>query len=81
MYLGETLLLVRTLGKNITVRSVGLTQDEPEKNIKGLLVNPPTWKYDGLWVLIPKHDDNFTRIKDYIGCTLKNTDSCQKLID
>ncbi len=81
MFLGEALLVARTSGKDIVIRSVGITQDEPQKNKKGLLINPPQWKYDGRWVLIPKQDDNFDKIKAYVECVVKNSLYCESLVN
>lgn len=59
------------------IRSTGLTQDEPEKEIAGLLINPPVWQYEGKWVLIPKHGD-YTRIHEYIECVVSSSPECER---
>lgn len=73
----EKLSLGRILSsyKNIRLRPLSLDYGDKEKNIKGFLVNPPLWQYNGTWVLIPR-TDNFDEIHQYINCHLKDT-NCQ----
>lgn len=78
---GEVAVLARALASSSRhLRTATLTQDEPEKGQRGLLVNPPVWQYDGKWVLIPKHGD-FTRIGEYVRCVLSNKSSCEALLE
>lgn len=78
---GEALLAGRIfLQGSQKIRSIGLTQDLPEKNQPGLLINPPTWGYDGRWVLIPKADD-YSVVHDYIQCELAEKECEQLLIN
>lgn len=79
--LGEELLLSR-LGSNLTkkVTTAALTLDEPEKQKRGLLINPPTWQYDNKWVLVPKADD-FSRIKDYVKCLYTTQTKCEDFLN
>lgn len=37
--------------------------------LEALLINPPTWEYNGAWVLIPK-SGNFKDLSAYISCSL-----------
>ncbi len=62
------------------IRSFGLTQDEPEKEITGLLINPPVWQYEGKWVLIPKHKD-YSQIHAYISCVMNAASECEKFFE
>lgn len=80
MLLGEEIIFGRALLANTqSVRQAALTQDEPEKGKLGLLINPPQWQYDGLWVLVPKHED-FNQIHVYIECVLENKTGCEELV-
>lgn len=74
MVFGRVLAITRSY-----IRTAALTQDEPDKDKIGLLVNPPLWQYDGKWVLIPKHGD-FTRIGEYVKCVLTNSPQCEALL-
>ncbi len=40
--------------------------------LSDFFINPPLWKYNGLWVLEPKIG-NFDEVKQYITCSLKNS--------
>lgn len=76
---GEALLIGRIFWQGSqTIRSIGLTQDLPEKNQPGLLINPPTWGYDGRWVLIPKADD-YSVVHEYVKCELAQQ-QCEHLL-
>ncbi len=44
----------------------------------GILVNPPSWEYDGRWVLVPKNND-FPLLHEYIACRSARKDSCEAL--
>ncbi|HCM37328.1 MAG: Cell envelope-related function transcriptional attenuator, LytR/CpsA family [Candidatus Gottesmanbacteria bacterium GW2011_GWB1_43_11] len=80
MSLGEVMLAGRPFVLNQEqVRTSALIQDEPEKKITGLLVNPPQWQYDGKWVLIPKHGD-FGQIGKYVDCVIENQTNCEELV-
>jgi len=52
-----------------TIRRIKLDYGNPQKNIKGFLENPPEWKYDGAWILLPR-TGNFDEIHAYIECQL-----------
>jgi|SRR3989344_2171413 len=76
----DTLLIGRSfIGTSPIVRTGILTQDEPEKNKIGLLINPPLWQYDDKWVLIPKHTD-FKQIGKYIACVIENQSNCEEFM-
>lgn len=77
----DLLVLVRLYTQgNQKIQGISLTQDIPEKQEKGLLVNPPVYQYAGKWVLIPKHGD-FSRIAEYIRCQLEERTDCETLIE
>jgi polyisoprenyl-teichoic acid--peptidoglycan teichoic acid transferase len=80
MKLGDILITARITERNPAVKNIYLTQDEPEKKIPGLLINPPVWKYDGKWVLIPKHGD-YERIHEYISCIIEAKANCEELLN
>lgn len=61
--------------KGATVRRLSLDFGDQEKNIKGFLVNPPLWQYEGTWVLVPRKD-NFDEIHKFVQCHLKDA-NCQ----
>jgi LCP family protein required for cell wall assembly len=76
MPIGDIVLAVKTIYDTTpNIRSYGLIQDEPEKGIAGLLINPPLWQYDGAWVLVPKHKD-LTQIHAYTQCLLSAAANC-----
>jgi len=50
--------------KDNPVRSVPLTSS-PDENGVAILYHPPTFKYNGEWVLIPK-DNNWNALKQYV---------------
>jgi LCP family protein required for cell wall assembly len=77
--LHQALILGRILKNEFSMRTTVLTQDEPDKQKVGLLVNPPLWQYDGAWVLVPKHE-GFTAIGKYIQCVIENTSECSELL-
>ena len=80
MLLGEEAIFGRTLLTNTqSIRQAALTQYEPEKEKPGLLINPPQWQYNGLWVLAPKQGD-FSQIHEYVGCVLENNGECEELV-
>jgi len=80
MLLGEEAIFGRALLANTqSIRQAAITQDEPEKGNPGLLINPPQWQYNGLWVLVPKSED-FSQIHAYVGCVLENTGDCERLV-
>lgn len=81
MPLDQLLLLGRILPKvTKTIRSIALVQDEPEKGIAGLLINPPQSQYDGKWVLVPKQGD-FGQIGKYITCVVNDARACEKFVE
>jgi len=60
--------------QDISARHLVLDTGDLSKDIPGLLVNPPLWQYDGIWVLAPR-SGTFEEIHEFISCNLKN-DSC-----
>ena len=50
-------------------RQIRLDTGDDQKNIKGILENPPTWQYDGQWVLVPK-DTDYDKFEEYLDCHL-----------
>ncbi|MBI4058198.1 LCP family protein [Candidatus Gottesmanbacteria bacterium] len=78
---GEALVLGRMILKSSqNMRRTALTQDIPEKKLKGLLINPPQLEYNNLWVLVPKHQDN-THISGFIQCYIEGKSDCEKFLD
>ncbi len=77
--LGESLVFLNVFNHDLkNLSNINLVQDEPEKNIKGLLVNPPLWQYDNKWVLVPKAGSgNFTQIHLYVKCLIENNTNCE----
>lgn len=73
MKLGEQLLFFKYFIKEAShgFRSLVLDDGNDEKKVAGYLVNPPLWKYEGSWVLIPR-TGNFEEIHRYISCQLEN---------
>lgn len=71
-----TLSDMMSLGKyylfnsDIKIRQVVLDTGDNVKKIPGLLVNPPLWEYNGIWVLTPRSGD-YQEIHEYISCQLK----------
>ncbi|OGG02276.1 hypothetical protein A2W14_00930 [Candidatus Gottesmanbacteria bacterium RBG_16_37_8] len=63
------------VNQNPTIRQVVLDTGDDVRNIPGLLVNPPLWQYDGVWVLVPRTGD-YTEIHQYISCQLEGG-NCQ----
>lgn len=57
------------------IRHLILDTGNEEKNSKGFLINPPTWQYNGTWVLVPRTGD-FQEIQKYISCKLQDL-NCQ----
>jgi len=55
--------------KNKTVRAITFS-DKPDENGITILYNPPTNRYKGEWVLIPK-DNNWIALKKYLANLLK----------
>ena len=55
------------------IRHIVLDTGDPQKGRIGLLVNPPVWQYDGLWVLAPSSGD-FGQIQKYIQCQIQKKD-------
>lgn len=51
---------------------IGLDWGDDPNHTNGLLINPPAWQYNDVWVLIPR-DENFKQIHEYIQCRLYNT--------
>lgn len=79
--LGESLLLGRIFIRSKTqVRSISLTQDEPQKGKPGLLLNPPLRQYGGVWVLVPKHE-GYGEIHRYISCVIEAASGCDELLN
>jgi len=77
---GEALIYGRIYLKSETGPvQIGLAFDQPENNLVGLLINPPLWQYDGLWVLVPK-SGTFTEIHEYIKCSVKEFRDCKEFI-
>lgn len=68
------------LENNQKIRAFGLTQDEPDKNHKGLLINPPLWQYDGKWVLVPKSGD-YLEIQKYVNCLIQYETDCESSVN
>jgi len=56
--------------KDKPIHTVLLT-DSPDKNGVTILENPPTSKYNGEWVLVPK-DNNWNALKQYLKNQLTN---------
>jgi hypothetical protein len=82
MKLGEELILGKSLiNKNYNIRSFGIAWEDPLTKKLGLLINPPQWQYENLWVLIPKHDNSFARIGQYLSCVIENQTNCEKLYE
>jgi LCP family protein required for cell wall assembly len=50
-----------------SIKHLTLDDGDPQNKIKGLLVNPPLWKYGGAWVLIPE-GGTFENIHTYMKC-------------
>ncbi len=73
MKLSEQILLAKYFLKSLTsnIRNLSLDTGNEEKKIKGFLVNPPLWQYDGAWVLVPR-GGNFEEINEFISCNLTN---------
>src|SRR3989338_247241 len=61
--------------RNPTIRQVVLDTGNEVNKIPGLLINPPLWQYDGIWLLVPRTGD-YKEIHDYISCQLKKA-NCQ----
>ncbi len=62
--------------RKLTLESDSVQFAESKKEKKpSYLVNPPIWKYDGLWVLEPR-TGNFAEIHNYISCQFENP-NCQ----
>ncbi|RJR14571.1 LytR family transcriptional regulator [Candidatus Microgenomates bacterium] len=81
MDLSEELLLGRAFTSfDAPLVSTALTQDMPEEEKLGLLINPPLWQYDGKWVLIPKHE-TFDQAHAYIKCVVLDERDCDKLLE
>jgi len=59
----------------ISIRQVILDTGDNVNKIPGLLINPPLWQYDGIWVLVPRTGD-YQEIHQYIACQLEKKD-CQ----
>lgn len=59
--------------KSGKIQSAVLDFGNQEKNLPGLLANPPIGKdYSNQWVLIPRiGNGNFSEIKNYVGCEIK----------
>lgn len=55
------------------IRKIVLDDGNDEKGTKGFLVNPPLWKYSGMWVLIPR-SETFDEIHKFISCNLEIPD-------
>lgn len=58
---------------NQNFRQISLDSGNKVQGREGLLINPPLWQYDGIWVLIPKNED-YSQIYDYIACSLEKDD-------
>ncbi|MBI5452556.1 hypothetical protein HY945_03770, partial [Candidatus Gottesmanbacteria bacterium] len=54
------------------IRKIVLDSGDEKKGIKGFLVNPPLWEYNGEWVLVPR-SGNFEEIHQFISCQLQNS--------
>ncbi len=81
MLWGEELVLARNLtAKMPDIRSYGISWDQPQKKQLGLLINPPTYQYENLWVLVPKHG-NYDKIRKYITCVVDNLTTCERLYE
>lgn len=61
--------LVRTNRSDI--RRLSLDWGNPAHGKAGYLINPPTDKYNGAWVLIPR-TGNYTEIHTYVSCHLSD---------
>lgn len=74
-----TLSEMMSLGKyylfnsDIKIRQVVLDTGDDVKKIPGLLVNPPLWEFNGIWVLTPRTGD-YQEIHEYIACELTGSD-------
>lgn len=64
-----------TLTDLSSIRRFTIDYGDSEKDIPGLLINPPMSKYGGAWVLIPR-TGNFNEIHDYVICNLENVKQC-----
>lgn len=53
------------------IRKIVLDSGDEKKGIKGFLVNPPLWEYNGEWVLAPR-SGNFEEIHQFISCQLQD---------
>lgn len=76
MKLSEQIIFLKSFLKlpDQQITHLALDSGDLEKGRKGLLVNPPLWKYNNEWVLIPRTGD-FDEIHKYIYCNL-NDPSC-----
>ena len=74
-----TLSEIMSLGKyylyntDINIRQVVLDTGDDVQKKPGLLVNPPIWQYDGIWVLTPRTGD-YQEIHNHISCQLNRSD-------
>ncbi len=57
------------------IRHITLDTGDKEQNIKGYLINPPLWQYDGEWVLVPRGGD-FNEIHSFVKCEMYDI-NCQ----
>lgn len=72
---GETLALGKLfLGiKDNQVRKLTIDSTDEQTGKKGYFMNPPTYDFNGVWVLIPRvGKDDFSEIEKYVKCFLDN---------
>jgi polyisoprenyl-teichoic acid--peptidoglycan teichoic acid transferase len=53
--------------KDMPIRHISLDWGDPNTGKKGYLINPPAWKYNDTWVLVPRSED-FEEIHSFIDC-------------
>lgn len=75
MNLGEQILFFKSFLSipNQDIRKITLDNGDDVKGIKGFLVSPPAWQYDGAWVLNPRiGEGDFSEIHQFIACNMEN---------
>jgi LCP family protein required for cell wall assembly len=70
----EKILIGKSLfsQKDGNIKRLSLDTGDEKKGEKGYLINPPSWQYNGAWVLLPRSGD-YEEIHEYIACNLENS--------
>lgn len=81
MKLAQQIILFKSYLRipNEGIKRLILDYGDKEQKREGLLINPPLWKFNGEWVLIPKEGvSDYSEIHKYIFCNMDSSNCLVK---